>query len=214
LLLATDAAAQSAVDSVRALLDADKEGAALAFARSAVQGSPEQADSHCALALAQIRADEHEESVESSERCVKLDSGVSDYYYILGDAYMELAGAKGGLGALTPAKKGKAAVEKAIKLDPDNVQARLQLYFYHLQAPTIAGGSKKEARRQAEEIGKRNPAMGVWARYRLRAEKAKDDERAEFFEEALALCGPADSMGYAMVTATGNGLNGQNRCAG
>ncbi len=210
LLLATDGAAQSAVDSVRVLLDADQEDAALALARSAVEGNPHQADSHCALALVQIRIDEHEASVKSAERCVELDSQVSYYYYVLGDAYMELAGAKGGLGALTPAKKGKAAVEKAVKLDPDNVQARLQLYFYHRQAPRIAGGSKKEAKRQAEEISKRDPAMGVWTRYRLRAEKAKDDERVEFFEEALPLCGPTDRLGYAMETAAGTATTVKN----
>ena len=202
--VATDGFGQaSAVDSVRALLAEDTDDAALSYAESSVRARPEDASSHCALAVAHRAARDLELAVESGERCVKLDSNVSDYQHILGEALIELAREKGGLGAVGTAKRGKAATEKAIKLDPDNVPARLLLYLYLVSAPGIAGGSKKKAERQADEIGKRDPALGVWAHYRLRFEHAKDDELTQFFDEALPLAGTAlDSAGYAMDTAT------------
>ncbi len=191
------------VDSVRTLLAGGKAKAAMEFASLAVEARPEDAGAHCALALARNAARQLEPAIESGERCVELAPAIAAYQLILGESLMELAGERGGLGAMGPARRGKAAVERAIELDPDNVAARLQLFFFHINAPAIAGGSKDEAQRQADEIRKRDPAMGVWAAYRLRLQDASDEERTGFFNEALPLIGTAaDSEGYAAGTAT------------
>jgi tetratricopeptide (TPR) repeat protein len=207
MLVVTDADAQSSVvDSVRSLFEVDDSASATALARAAVQTRPQDADSHCAMAVVYDMAEEQESAVESAERCVELEPNSSDNQYILADASMELAGQKGGLGALGPARRGKAAAEKAIELDPDNLNARILLFFFHMQAPGIAGGSKKEAERQTVEISKRDPAMGVYTRYRLRLDKADDDELAALFKAALPQCGPTDSLSYAIATATGTAV--------
>ncbi len=193
----------SAIDSVRQLLAADQDERALAFARAAAEGRPQEAAAHCAYALALNAAGELEAAIEAGDRCVELEPDASDHQLILGEALIELAGERGGLGALAPAKRGKAAVERAIELDPDNLAARMQLFFFHINAPGIAGGSKEEAGRQAEEIESRDPFMGVFARYRLRVGEAGDDELSEFFNTAFPLIGTAgDTAGYAVGTAT------------
>ncbi len=193
----------SAIDSVRQLLATDQDELALAFAREATGARPQEAGAHCAHALALNAAGELEVAIEAGDRCVELEPDVSDHQLILGEALMELAGERGGLGALAPARRGKTAVERAIELDPDNLDARLQLFFFHINAPGIAGGSKEEAGRQAEEIERRSPVMGVYARYRLRVDEAGDDELTQFFNAALPLVGtPGDSVGYAVGTAT------------
>jgi tetratricopeptide (TPR) repeat protein len=203
--LAGDAGAQTmAIDSVRSLTGADRDDAAMAYAEAAVRARPGDADALCAMAVAQgFAADDWEAAVEAAERCVDIEDDIAEYQFILGESLMELAGVKGGLGALGPARKGKAAVERAISLDPDHLRARLQLFYYLEQAPGIAGGSKRKAKKQAEEIYERDRIMGLYARYRLRAEDAKEEERVEFFDEALPLAGaPADSSGYAMYVCT------------
>lgn len=193
----------SAIDSVRQLLAADQDERALAFARAAVQSRPQEAAAHCAHALALNAAGELEAAIEAGDRCVELEPDASEHQLILGEALMELAGERGGLGALAPAKRGKTAMERAIELDPGNLAARLQLVFFHINAPGIAGGSKEEAARQADAIERRDPVMGVYVRYQLRVEEAGDDELSQFFNTAFPLVGTAgDSAGYAVGTAT------------
>jgi TolA-binding protein len=58
----------------------------------------------------------------------------------------------------------KEALDKALALDPDNVQVRLDLVRFHITAPRIAGGSNDEARKQAVEITKRDAPLGAFAR--------------------------------------------------
>jgi tetratricopeptide (TPR) repeat protein len=207
MLFATPAVAQTlAIDSVKVLAGADRESA-LTYAEAAVAASPDDADAQCALSLAYgVVADDPdgwELAVDAAERCVELGPNSAEHQFILGVSSVELAGAKGGMGALGPAKRGKAALERAIELDPNHVPARLQLFYYLWQAPGIAGGSKRKAKRQAEEIEQLDPVAGVHARWLLAAEKAKDEDRVEFFDTALPLAGtPADSQGYAMSVAT------------
>lgn len=198
---ALEAAAQSAVlDSTNALLDIGKDEEALAYARSAAEAAAADAASRCALSQAARENDEFDLAIEAAERCVELAPRVSGHQLILSHAYLEKASDKGGLGALGLARKGKSAVELAIKLDPNNVEARFTLVSYLLQAPRVAGGSKKEARRQAQEIAKRDPARGVWAAYLVLDQDAKDDELTDLYDAGRPLAGSeADSTTLALA---------------
>lgn len=61
------------------------------------------------------------------------------------------------------AKKSKAAYEKAVALDPANLDARGDLIQYYLLAPGFLGGSVEKAKEQAAEIRKRDAIRGVEA---------------------------------------------------
>jgi len=58
----------------------------------------------------------------------------------------------------------KESLDKALKLDPDNVQVRLDLVRFHVTSPRIIGGDEDEARAQAAEIAKRDLPLGAFAR--------------------------------------------------
>jgi tetratricopeptide (TPR) repeat protein len=58
------------------------------------------------------------------------------------------------------ARRVKAAFEKAVALDPNNLDAREDLIQYYLQAPGFLGGSKQKAREVAADIKKRNAYRG------------------------------------------------------
>jgi hypothetical protein len=62
------------------------------------------------------------------------------------------------------ASSARQAWEKAVVLDPANLDARADLVQFHLFAPGFMGGSADEARRQADEIAKRDPVQGAVAR--------------------------------------------------
>jgi len=61
------------------------------------------------------------------------------------------------------AKKGKAAWDKAVALDPNNLDARSDLVQYYLVAPGFLGGSVEKAKEQAAEIRKRDALRGAQA---------------------------------------------------
>ena len=52
-------------------------------------------------------------------------------------------------------------MEKAIQLDPDNLDAREGLFQYYTQAPFFVGGSASKAAAQLEEIRRRDVDRGT-----------------------------------------------------
>jgi len=58
------------------------------------------------------------------------------------------------------APKMKSAWEKAIALDPKNLDARTSLIQYYLQAPGFMGGSVEKAKEVAGQVLKLKPAEG------------------------------------------------------
>ena len=60
------------------------------------------------------------------------------------------------------ATRGRNAMEKAVRLDPGFIDARMGLMQFYARAPWPLG-SKARARAQADEIARRNPASGLHA---------------------------------------------------
>ncbi|HXG57877.1 MAG TPA: hypothetical protein VNL91_02550 [Thermoanaerobaculia bacterium] len=58
----------------------------------------------------------------------------------------------------------REALDAALALDPERIDARLDLVRFHTMAPRIAGGSREAAEAQAAEIERRDPALGCFAR--------------------------------------------------
>jgi tetratricopeptide (TPR) repeat protein len=58
----------------------------------------------------------------------------------------------------------KESLDRALALDPDNVQVRLDLVRFYVVAPRIVGGGLDAAREQAGEIAKRDAPLGAFAR--------------------------------------------------
>jgi tetratricopeptide (TPR) repeat protein len=54
-------------------------------------------------------------------------------------------------------------LEEAVRLDPNLIDARLDLVRFYVVAPRVVGGSVKKARTQASEIAKRDVALGAFA---------------------------------------------------
>ncbi len=101
-----------------------------------------------------------DEAIELLTKATAADPSASQYLSTLGRAYIQkLQGAdqfeKGML-----AGRALESLNKAVGLDPTNIEARMSLAGYYLNAPPIAGGSKKKARAQIEEIVKIDPLVG------------------------------------------------------
>jgi tetratricopeptide (TPR) repeat protein len=93
----------------------------------------------------------------------------------MGHAYGLKAQKAGLLGKLSNAKKCKKAWLKAVELDPENLQARVGLFNYYVQAPGIAGGGIDKAKQQANEIKKLDAFQGYYAFARIYNKEKKYD---------------------------------------
>lgn len=107
-----------------------------------------------------VDAGDPDGAVALAESAVRQFAGESSLWLALGEAYGAKARAASLVARLPFAKKCKAAFEKAVELDPSNLDARGALFEYCLEAPSIAGGSVSLARAQAAEIAKRNRCRG------------------------------------------------------
>jgi hypothetical protein len=58
------------------------------------------------------------------------------------------------------ARHTRDELERAVELDPNHLDARWGLVQYYALAPGYLGGSEEKARQEAEEISKRDAALG------------------------------------------------------
>lgn len=79
--------------------------------------------------------------------------------------------------------------ERAVELDPNNLEARSDLMEFYLEAPGAFGGGADKAREQAAAMAQLDPAEGHWARAKI-AEKEKQYELAEREYRAAAEANP------------------------
>jgi tetratricopeptide (TPR) repeat protein len=139
-------------------------------------------DAAAAFYLGRIAMEErhHDKAADYFEAATKLDPKNSTYFLWLGRAHGREAQSANVLRQPGLAKRTKAAWERAIELDPDNLDARSDLIQYFVQAPGFVGGSMEKALEQAEEIRKRNALRGyleLGALYE-REKKLADAEKA------------------------------------
>jgi tetratricopeptide (TPR) repeat protein len=125
------------------------------------------------------------------EKAVGLAPKNSEYHLWLGRACGQAALEASVLRAPGLAKKTKAAWEKAVALDGGNLDARLDLMHYYLNAPGFMGGSEKKAREQADAIRKRSAVRGHVAWAIVHATK-KNPAAAESELAAAIRMGPSD----------------------
>ena len=109
-----------------------------------------------------IENNENEQAVQMLEELVEEDENSVECHKLLATTYMKLSQnpENGMLKAMKYFKKCKKSFHRAIELDPDDIEARKFLAESYYYPPKIAGGSKKKALEQLEEIKIRNPQKG------------------------------------------------------
>lgn len=159
---------------------------------------PKNASAEHYLGRLAKRSNDWEAATSHFARCTELEPCHAPYWADLGEAYGKLAAKASVFRQLGLARKCRAALEKAVELDPDSIEVRRGLAVFYAKAPAIAGGGHDKALAQADEIAKRDNFAGPmtaghveslaknWgkavASYRLAAER-----RPEAVEPQLAL---------------------------
>lgn len=115
-------------------------------------------------------------AVVHAEKAVSLDSKNSLYHQWLGRAY---GGKADQDKSFFLARKVKKELLEAVRLNPSNIEARMDLEDFCMDAPWIVGGNKDEAREQADAIAAMDPAEGHVARGHFELEAMKRPDLAE-----------------------------------
>ncbi len=125
-------------------------------ARNALQkilsAEPKNAEAHqllCRVYYAQEMADP---AIRECELAAATDPGDSYTQMWMGRAYGMKASHANPLIAFSLARKVRSAFERAVELDPENVQAMSDLGEYYVTAPAIVGGGLDKARTLASRM--------------------------------------------------------------
>jgi Flp pilus assembly protein TadD len=124
-----------------------------------------------------MRAD-YKKSTEALETALAEAPADSSVALWLGRAYGRRAETSSPFTAPGYASKARQNFEKAVGLNPRNVEALNDLFEYYLEAPGFLGGGFDKAVAVAEKIKALDPVEGHWAEAKL-AETHKEFGRAE-----------------------------------
>jgi tetratricopeptide (TPR) repeat protein len=150
---------------------------AMVLAEEILASDPDDAGTLIVLSQIYLTQEKGRPAVDTANHAVDLEPSIADYRLWLARAYL-LRASQSTLLSLWYARKGKGQYEKAVDLDPGNVQLRLELCLYYLLAPGIAGGNKDRAREEAGTIEEQSPLFGAYAWASVH-ERDKDLDRAE-----------------------------------
>jgi Flp pilus assembly protein TadD len=121
---------------------------------------------------------EFKKASEALEKAFAADPGNSDYAMWLGRAYGRRAETSSPFTAPGYASKTRQYFERAVSLNPRNLEAMNDLLEYYLEAPGFLGGGFDKASALVVRIGRADPVEGTWAQAKL-AEKKKEFGAAE-----------------------------------
>jgi tetratricopeptide (TPR) repeat protein len=121
---------------------------------------------------------EYKNASEALEKAVAAVPSSSEYALWLGRAYGRRAETSSPFTAPGLASKARQFFEKAVQLNPRNMEALNDLFEYYLEAPGFLGGGFDRAANMASRIGELDAAEGHYAQAKL-AEKRKEYSKAE-----------------------------------
>ena len=133
----------------------------LALASTTTLASPDPALAELRQLMVENRIND---AVKAGEQAVEAFPDDARLWVWLGRAYGRRALEANLLSRAGWAGKTRDAWEKAVALDPNNMDARFDLMQYYLQAPGMLGGGVDKAKAQAEAVALLNPAYGQIAR--------------------------------------------------
>jgi len=167
-----------AVADIDSLLAEGRVDDAIHSLQTKLTAAPNDAESYNLMCRAYFSLGNWDRGIPYCEKSVKLAPDNSRYHLWLGRIYGEKADRASWFAAAGLAGKVRDQFEAAVKLNPDNVDARTDLAEFYLEAPGIIGGGRDKAEAQADALEKLDPAKAHWVRGRI-AEKNKELTTAE-----------------------------------
>jgi len=168
----------SMADSAGEMLAAGRIDEAITTLNGRLSSAPTDAESANLLCRAYFALDDFDRAESLCRQAIALDPNNSRYHRWMAHVYGEKAARANFLAAIGLAGKTRQEFERAVQHNPQDVDARVDLAEFYLEAPSIVGGGLEKARTQARIIGATDPAREHWVYGRI-AEKNRDMAAAE-----------------------------------
>jgi tetratricopeptide (TPR) repeat protein len=135
---------------------------------------------------AALDRDEPGRAIELLEKAVDQNPASAEAHGCLGVAYGSAALTSNIVRRMSLAQKARCELEKAVQLDPAQVDARIGLLEYYTLAPRLLGGDIEKAREQANLIKSRDLIGGHRAHAFIDAHLNQIDLARKEFRDAVA----------------------------
>jgi tetratricopeptide (TPR) repeat protein len=168
----------SASESATQLLAAGRVDEAIAALNVRLSFAPANPELSNLMCRAYYEVEDWDQAEPYCRKAVSLNPDNGRYHFWLGLVYGEKADRSNFLTAANLAVKVRAEFERAVQLDPKDLDAQLDLSEFYIEAPAVMGGGEQKARAQARSIALLNPGREHWVYARL-AEQKKDPSTAE-----------------------------------
>lgn len=165
-------------DSAEEMLAAGRIDDAITELNGRLSSTPTDAESSNLLCRAYYELEDWDRAEPSCKKATALEPGNGGFHLWLGRVYGEKASRSNFLAAASLAVKVRGEFERAVQLNPGDLDARLDLAEFYVEAPAIIGGGEDRAREQARWIANISPAREHWVYARI-AEKKRDSATAE-----------------------------------
>lgn len=129
--------------------------------------SPDYSEAQFYLGRIAFNEKDYKSAIKFFEEATKKVENNAEYYTWLGNAYGMRVDEVNKLSQGMIAPKIKNNYEKAVSIDPKNMDANWGLIEYYTQAPSFMGGSFEKALETAQSIGTFNPKEGYRANYTI-----------------------------------------------
>jgi tetratricopeptide (TPR) repeat protein len=173
--------AEADLTAARALLAARRPAEAQAAFERLHAADPANAEVNHTLGQLANRRGDPAQAIPYFTAAATAEPHAGRHQQGLGDAYGRQAERAGIFGGLGLARKCVAAYERAVALEPANVEFRLSLLEFYRLAPALVGGGTAKAQAQVDAIRALDPVRGrIAAATLLAGEKRTTEAFAEF----------------------------------
>lgn len=172
------------MQKARTLYESGKPAEAEKLLKAIDDDSKEYAEAQYYLGRIAYDKKEYSDASGYFEEATEANEKNPDYFEWLGNTYGMIAKDANVVRQGFLAPKMKAAWEKAVALDPKNIDARLSLIEFYMQAPGFMGGSVEKAVETARQIIRLDAARGHQA---LGNVYDRDKKTAEAEKEYIAM---------------------------
>lgn len=164
-------------------LKAGKYDQTIAVLQKQISANPKDGQAALWLARSFMDIGKYDQAVTFAEQAVGLSPQCSEAHFWLARS-LGIKAEKNR--SFWLARKSKLEYEAAVKLDPDNLEARSDLMEFYLEAPWILGGSKDKAWAQVQAIASRNTLKGDLARALYWRDLNKMDRAEKEYQKVMA----------------------------
>jgi tetratricopeptide (TPR) repeat protein len=170
------------------LVRAGRADDALRLLNAEVRSHPDDASAYNLLSRIYFQLELWDTALRMSEKSVALEPHNSVYQQWLGRTAGRKAENSNPFTAFGLARRVKAAFERAVALDPNNIIARTDLAEYYLEAPAFLGGDRNKARQQGDAILPHDPGLANYIYARVE-EKQGSGRAEEQYKKAITASG-------------------------